>query len=379
MTEHNEALKQAIVNRIQEKGKIIFAEFMNLALYHPEYGYYVSDFPKIGKEGDYYTSSDVHSIFGQLIAKQLRQMWERLARPDEFTVIEMGAGKGLLCYDILESAQTAAPAFFQSLRYILLETSRYHVERQTELLGAFIEQGRVHWLTWENLRTMRITGCILSNEFFDALPVHIVVNQKERLKEVYVGYAPGGLVEVIDALSTPRLADYFHDLGVTLGEGQRAEVSLKALEWLEAIYGLLDEGFVMTIDYGFLADELYAPHRARGTLLCYHKHTVNENPFSHLGHQDITAHVNFSSLMRKGEALGLKTIGFTTQTNFLLALGLADAIVEMEKKETSPVKRLKSKLALKNLILPGSMGEVFKVLIQYQGAENPSLDGLGQF
>jgi SAM-dependent MidA family methyltransferase len=165
-------------------------------------------------------------------------------------------------------------------------------------------------------------------------------------------------------------------MGIHLREGQRAEVNLKALDWVEKVARCLKKGFVLTIDYGYLANELYAPHRRDGTLLCYCQHRTSENPYERLGEQDITSHVNFSGLIQKGEELGLHLTGFAPQYRFLLALGI---LQEMESlgREMSETDALQLRLSLKHLIEPEmGMGEVFKVLIQHKGMDRPLLDGL---
>lgn len=352
---------------------------MELALYHPRYGYYAGDFEKIGRAGDYYTSSDVHPVFGQLIAKQLKQMWQALGEPDRFTVVEMGAGKGRLGSDILNFLALSEPDFFAKLNYVIVESSPYYKKKQTETFAKHAKKGNVAWCDWKDLVQLKIVGCFLSNELVDSFPVHIITKSKGELREIYVTYRDGQFKEITDAPSSPSVENYLSEFHVKLSEGQRAEINLRALDWLERISENLEKGFVLTIDYGFLADDLYAPWRKNGTLLCYYKHTVNDNPFVNLGYQDMTAHVNFSSLMKKGSELGLQTAGFTTQKNFLLALGFVDLIVEMERKKANSFALLKNKLLMKNLIMPGGMGETFKVLIQHRGVQNPQLIGLRDF
>jgi SAM-dependent MidA family methyltransferase len=229
--------------------------------------------------------------------------------------------------------------------------------------------------TFEEGRAL-MEGCFLSNELVDAFPVHQVVVDHGNLKEIYVIQEYGRLKEQQGELSDPRIASYFQSMGITLQEGQRAEVNLKALDWMEKVARCLKKGFVLTIDYGYLAKELYAPHRRAGTLLCYYQHQPSDNPYERLGEQDITAHVNFSSLLQKGEEVGLRLTGLVPQYQFLIALGL---LQEMESlgREMSELDALQLRLSLKHLIEPEmGMGEVFKVLIQHKGMDQPRLDGL---
>jgi len=373
----SEGLKQFILSQIEQKGPIPFSQFMEWCLYHPQYGYYQSGGSKIGKEGDYYTSSCVHPLFGGMVAKQLSQMSEKLGIKN-FDVVEMGGGRGFLCLDILDWAKKKAPHFFSGLKYSLLETSPHFLKEQKERLRPYEGEGKVSWMDPETFEKgkNRIIGCILSNELVDAFPVHQVIFQDGTLKECYVTQRNGQLKEVVSEPSDSRLIPYFESLDITLQEGQRVEVNLKALDWMERVGRFLEKGFVLTIDYGYLAEELYAPHRRNGTLLCYHRHETSENPYQHLGEQDMTSHVNFTALIKKGEEVGLGFTGLVTQYRFLIALGVLQEM-EFLNQEASELDGLKWRLSLLNLIEPEiGMGEVFKVLIQHKGMAKPELDGL---
>ncbi|MBC8549459.1 MAG: SAM-dependent methyltransferase [Candidatus Brocadiales bacterium] len=361
-------LRKEIVSLINEKGKITFADFMDLALYHPEYGYYTSGKEKIGKRGDYYTSSDVHSVFGELIARQLEQMW-RLLGSNRFTVVEIGAGKGWLCHDILNYVRNEYPEFFEKIDYKIVEISRNLIERQSNTLKGLEE--KVSWESFseDGFSFNPIEGCFLSNEFVDSLPVHQVVVENNRLKEIYVTTTDDMFCEKIDELSNPELEDYFDNSKINLKEGQRAEVNLKALDWVKNISYCLNRGFVITMDYGHLAEDLYSEERYRGTLMCYYEHTTSENPYERVGNQDITSHVNFSSIIEEGARSGLSTTGFTRQSNFLIALGILNKMNEVQ----GDISKL---LTMKNLFLPGGMGDIFKVLIQHKEIDSPELIGL---
>ena len=362
------ALRKEIVNLINKRGKITFADFMELALYHPEHGYYTSGKEKIGKKGDYYTSSDVHPVFGELIARQLEQMW-RLMGKGRFTVVEMGAGKGRFCYDIINFIKKKFPEFFEEVDYKIVEISQNLIERQSSTLKGL--EDKVSWesLSEDGFSFEPVIGSFLSNEFVDSLPVHQVVVENNCLKEIYVTIKDDKFCEVIDDLSDLALEDYFAKSKISLKEGQRVEVNLRALDWVKNISRYLKRGFVITIDYGYLAEDLYSEQRHRGTLMCYYEHITSENPYERVGSQDITSHVNFSSLMEAGNRCGLNTTGFTRQSKFLIALGILD---EMNKVQGDIGKLL----TIKNLFLPGGMGDVFKVLIQHKGIDNPELIGL---
>ncbi len=362
------ALRKEIVGLINKKGKITFADFMELALYHPRHGYYNSEKEKIGRMGDYYTSSDVHPVFGVLIARQLEQMW-RLLGKNKFTIVEIGAGKGWLCYDIINRVRNEYPGFFEKMDYKIVEISQNLIEKQSDTLKGMEE--KVSWgsFSTDGLSIGSVEGCFLSNEFVDSLPVHQVVVENNRLKEIYVTKKNGMLCEVIDELSSSVLRNYFQESKINLKEGQRAEVNIKALDWMRNISSCLRRGFVITIDYGHLAEDLYSEERHRGTLMCYHEHTTNENPYKKIGCQDITSHVDFSSIMREGSRFGLSTTGFVRQSHFLIALGILNKMNDAQGD-------FSKFLTMKNLFLPGGMGDVFKVLIQHKGIDDPGLIGL---
>jgi len=372
-----ERLRRWILSQIEERGPIPFSQFMEWCLYHPEDGYYRSERMSIGRDGDFYTSPCVHPLFGGLIAKQLSQISERLEGAF-FDVVEQGAGKGFLCKDILQWAKQKSPAFYERIRYHLIEPSPPLLKEQEERLAEHQKEGKVFWIdpeTFEQGEAL-IEGCFLSNELVDAFPVHQVIFDRGILKEVYVTQDQGRLKEQMGEFSDSRIASYFQSNDVALQEGQRAEVNLEALDWIEKVARCLKKGFVLTIDYGYLAKELYGPYRKEGTLLCYSQHRTSENPYEKLGEQDITSHINFSSLIQKGEEVGLHLTGLVPQYQFLLALGLLEEM-EFLAGGMSEVDALRMRLSLKHLIeLEMGMGEVFKVLIQHKGIELPQLDGL---
>ena len=375
--DQKEGLKRFVLSKIEERGPVPFSQFMEWCLYHPDYGYYQSGRAKIGRDGDYYTSSSVHPLFGHLIAKQLYQMAEILGG-ETFDVVEMGGGRGLLCKDILDWASKNSPSFYQHLRYHLIETATHFLKEQKVRLSEHERKGKVFWLNPEEFRNgeFKIEGCFLSNELVDAFPVHRVIFDKGSLKEIYINLENGQLEEEWREPSDPRIHDYFRSMEITLQEGQKAEVNLQALDWMEKVGRCLKKGFVLTIDYGYLAEELYAPYRREGTLLCYYQHQTSFNPYERLGEQDITSHVNFTSLIKKGEEVGFHFTGLVSQYRFLIGLGILQEMESLER-ELSEIDGLRMRLSLKHLIEPeAGMGEVFKILIQHKGINNPQLDGL---
>ena len=374
----NKELAKILRDRIRDRGKIPFAEFMDLVLYHPREGYYFSPRERIGPEGDYYTSPHVHPAFGQLLARQFHQMWEILDRPSPFALVEWGAGKGLLCADILNYCRDQFPDFFRDLFYVLGEVRAPSAEEQKHLTSSRLE-GKIQWKDPQALATGReaFTGCLFSNELLDAFPVHLVQREDGKLGEVYIGCRDQSFEEILGEPSTPALEEYFSRYGAPLQEGQRGEVNLRALDWLEGVNRALRRGFILTIDYGYEAAELYHPDRREGTLLCYFRHATTSNPFQRIGFQDMTSHVNFTALMKKGETLGLKTAGYTEQFRFLVSLGLLQDLEDLEKDSpaSSDPVFLKKKLAMRNLLIPGGMGTLFKVLCQGKGVGEVDLLG----
>lgn len=369
--EEKPELVEQLRQRIESTGGLTFAEFMGECLYHPDYGYYTSPRTRIGKEGDFFTSSSVHSLFGRLIARQLEQMWQLLGQ-GEFVIAEQGAGEGHLCLDILDALAAEFPDFYQTLQYKIVEISPDHRRGQAGNLRQHVAAGRVSWCALDELRGMQ--GCVLTNELVDAFPVHLVDKTDGKLREIYVVNGAEGFVEELRPLSTDAIPKYFELVGTELCEGNRGEVNLQALDWLQQVAGLLETGFVLTIDYGYPATELFAPFRRNGTLLCYHRHQSNENPYQRLGCQDITAHIDFTALQKVGSRQGLETLYFGEQYRFLLGLGFLESLIELQMRETDPKKAQALRMTLKNLIVPDAgMGENFKVLVQGKNVGRPEL------
>ena len=366
-----ELLRDLIIEEINRKGKITFAEFMQMALYHPKYGYYNSDKERVGRFGDYYTSPAVHRIFGELIARQLEEMW-RIMGKAPFTIVEMGANRGWLCHDIIQSIMKEYPELYANFHYIIVESNPYAREKQRLLLESIhVTDEKVSWHTYseDGFSFDRIQGCFLSNEFVDALPVHRLKVKNKVLKEIYVSYNDSGFFEIDDEVSPDVSKQYIETFQMHLNEGQGCEVNLSAAEWLRHVSEKLLKGFVLTIDYGDTTDGIYRENGSNGTLRCFYKHTVNQNYYERLGEQDITAHVDFTNLMNTGKSLGLEVTGFTKQSHFLIALGILENLNNTKKD-------IETILKVKNLFHPEGMGDIFKVLIQHKNIELPQLIGL---
>lgn len=375
MTIGHPELVAAIVSEIQAKGPIPFVRFMELALYHPQHGYYTRPpapgTERIGWSGDYYTSADVHSILGQALAKQTNQLDQLLGHPTPFTVVEMGPGKGLLAKHFLSACRQSCPSLAERLQYLLIERSPAMRELQRTNLEHWIgDQGQVRWLEGlDALAPETVTGLFHSNELVDAFPVHRIQVTAGQTEEIYVDYRNGMFTECMGPLSTAALAHHLRDLSVSWPDGYRTEVNLQALDWTEQVAVRMNRGLVLTIDYGHTAQDLYRPDRKTGTFLCYYRQTVNESPFLHVGEQDMTAHVDFSSLASVGEDWGLSVSGFTNQMSFLMGLGIEEMVAALEPESREFHAALQ-------LLKPNGMGSTFKVLVQHKGIPRPDLDGL---
>ena len=373
-TADDKALRALLLERIRDKGSITFAEFMSTCLYEPGLGYYTSAGRKVGAEGDFYTSSNVHRVFGRLIAREIIQMWRTMGRPADFQIVEAGAGNGRLACDIMDAVAEIEPALYETVTCRLIEAEPTLAETQRKMLGA--HAARLAWSSPAELLSgaLSITGCILSNELIDALPVHIVEMTASGLCEVMVAAENDSFSEKLEPLSTVELQEYFDHIGVKLPVGQRSEVHLAANGWIREVAASLGRGFVITIDYGYLAPELYGRMRMNGTLLCYFQHKIEEDPYLRVGLQDITTHVDFTSLIKTGERAGLQKVWFGEQYRFLMAAGMMEEMMALESRNVSEDVRLKDRLALKKLMLPdGGMGDTFKVLVQSGNIEAPDL------
>ncbi|MFO5528548.1 MAG: class I SAM-dependent methyltransferase [Cuspidothrix sp.] len=367
------ALCQAISHRIitSPQKRITFAEYMDMVLYHPQYGYYSSDV-KIGFRGsDFFTSASLGADFGELLAKQFYQMWEILDQPIYFSLVEMGAGQGILASHILNYIKQEYPDFFAAVKYIIVEKSSTLKQEQQQLLQDF----SVKWCNLEEIEPKSLTGCCFSNELLDAFPVHQFTLEAGELREIYVTIAENNsqpiFIEVIGEPSTPQLAEYFDLVGINLSQntyenGYRSEINLAALDWLSIVSDCLERGYVLTIDYGYHADRYYHPQRRQGTLQCYYQHRHHDNPYINIGRQDITAHVDFTALSVWGESCGLKKVGWTQQGLFLMALGIGERLAAISWQQQPISQLLQRREGLHQLINPGGLGN-FGVLVQSRG------------
>lgn len=394
MTAEN-PLETHIRDTVAREGPLPFARFMALALYHPTLGYYSGGGQArepIGWSGDYFTSGDVHPLWGWCIARQLHEMWMLLDRPATFSVVEPGAGRGLLAREVWAYALERAPDWAKSLRYTLIDRapagSPLRVRREAALAAALATLNAppdaIRWSgALEDAAPPGSAGCVVANELVDALPMHIVEVSDGALREVYVDATPGRLVEWLGPLSHPDLAgylDHYHIPWRDYPAGWRAEICLDAAGWMRTAAHVHARGFVLILDYGDTARRLYTRDRRRGTLAVYARHQLGERPLANPGQQDLTAHVNFSALSEAGRTLGLRTAGFTTQRDLLQRLGIhaetearaarlypaADTARHTDQGQMDYLRRAALRNAVATLLNPQGLGG-FKVLLQHRG------------
>lgn len=380
---NSKKLTKLILERIYNspQRRITFAEYMNLVLYHPDYGYYSSGAVKIGSQGDFFTSASLGKDIGELLAIQFEEMWHYLDCPESFYLVEMGAGDGSMAADILRYINLKQHDFSQAVKYLIIEASE-SLRTKQQLTLQNISNINISWKSWSEIANNSLCGCFFSNELIDAFPVHLVTLASGEIQEIYLTETDNKLTETTGELSTPKLLDYLELVNINLlgseyPHNYRTEINLQAIDWLTQVTAKLDCGYLLTIDYGYPAHKYYHPQRSQGTLQCYYQHRRHYNPYLNLGYQDITAHVDFTALERYGESLGLAKIGFTQQGIFLMALGLGDRLNELSSGKYDVLQVLKRRDALHQLIDPTGLGG-FGVLVQSKGLKDrqQSLKGL---
>lgn len=357
-------LEARLRDEIRRRGSIPFADFMRIVLYDPDGGYYSSLEERIGPAGDFYTAPSTHPAFGALLALQFERCWELLGQPESFTIIEEGGGKGRLAEDIFNYVRYLTPDFRRAIDYCIVEFGR--TGRVIPPQGDDAECV-INW-DMDAVPDEIEAGAIISNELYDAMPRHRVIQQGETLYELLVDATDAGFIETIAEPSTPELAKRLRELGVTLLNGSKAEIDLGGPEHLRESASRLRRGFVFTIDYGYPAATLYDGSRREGTLLCYHHHTSSTNPYIRLGRQDITAHVDFTSLAWAGEAAGLRTEGLLTQQRYLKKLGSQAFIDVLRELNLPPQDVMANRMAILELTKPSGFGG-FGVLIHSTGTD----------
>ncbi len=355
-------LLNALHQELRQKKEIPFVEFMQLALYHPQQGYYSSGLTKIGQQGDFITGPELSPLFGYTLANQCQSILSLLERPN---ILEFGAGTGALCVSILERLEqvNCLPE-----HYFIIELSAHLRHCQQELIQEKIPHlaNKVQWL--EQWPEASFNGIILANEVLDAMPVHRFKWMDNSLLESYISLNEHNeLIEQFKVCSNPRLITYLKDKLNDVPSPYISEANLFIDNWVKELFQLLNQGLVLLIDYGFPRHEYYHPERNQGTLMCHYQHHVHPNPLVHVGEQDITAHVDFTHVAEAGHNAGFHVAGYTNQASFLLANGLLHLIDTIVDERES----LHAKQAAKQLLQENEMGELFKVIALTKQLEIP--------
>jgi SAM-dependent MidA family methyltransferase len=372
-------LRELIAHRIRARGPLTTADFMELALYHSSLGYYSRAPRRTGRAGDFFTSVDVGPQFGALLASQLDEMYRLLGDSalNGFDLVEAGAANGQLARDILDAAEADFPELYRAIRLTLVETSATARATQAETLGRHTPR----LVAASDRMPDRVHGVILANELLDALPTHAVAMTPEGLREIFVDLDENRFVERTGPPSTPHLARYLERLDLRLSPGSRGEVNLAAVTWMRDAARSLTRGFMLLVDYGHPASGLYSDGHGTGTLTTFHRHQVSTPEddadqrggpawLAHPGLQDITSHVDWTSVTSAAEAEGLDLLGLPDQTHFLLALGALD-----NPPTGSDTRSIKHRLALKTLLVPGGLGSTHHVLLLGKQVGTPTLRG----
>jgi SAM-dependent MidA family methyltransferase len=395
------SLLDKIAGEIHERGPIPFSRYMEMCLYQPESGFYSRDIERFGKAGDFYTSSDVHALFGRLVARQFEEMWRVLGRPGPIQILELGPGRGLFARDVLEWSQKKYPEFYEAMHYSLCERSKALRTRLLSILNQHLESGKVsigsaspalatdsksadsgsnegegptsvvpNGVEITRALVPEVPIIVFANEFFDALPVEIL-SHKGKL---FVHFCNGHFTECWKEPSRAEL-DLLEHYSVPPEPGERLEISLPAQLYMQEIARIVQRGFALVIDYGYTREQQLAG-RHRGTLMSFRQHAAITNPYQAAGEQDITAHVNFTGLGAAAERGGMLVQPLITQSQFLLGIGEANQFADAFEECAAPQERAKVALQLKHLITPAGMGESFHVMLASKGLDSSVVTNL---
>jgi len=378
------SLRETIVREIRELGPIPFSRYMEMCLYDPEAGYYSRNVEQFGKAGDFYTSSDVHAVFGRLLTRQFEEMWRALGSPEEIEILELGPGRGLFARDVLDWLEKKFPECFRAVHYSLSERSPRLRERLQATLERHFAAGKASTGNGatsvapseplvERALAPEVPLIVFANELFDALPVEVLRPEGE----LRIAENDGRFIETWLPASAGNL-DYLDRYSVHPEEGERVETARVAQQTMSQLAASIERGFIIAIDYGYTRTEQLAG-RHRGTVTAYRQHSVSDNPYEAPGEQDITAHVNFTALATAAEQQGMQVQPLLTQSQFLMGIGEPNQFADAFEDCRVPQEHAKVALQLKHLVTPAGMGESFQVLVASKGvaAETvASLSGL---
>ncbi len=379
-------LREEIEQEIRERGPIPFSRYMEMCLYHPELGYYSRHPEQFGKAGDFYTSSDVHAVFGRLLARHFEEMWRVLGSPEKIVLLELGPGRGLFAQDVLDWSRKKFPDFFRALHYALAESSPALRQRLETTLGRHVEAGKASLCPPDEdlgnyVSALRgnhseeggdvhadgepasVPVIAFANEFFDALPFDVISSQGELRIDAYHGH----FVETWAPASRQEL-EFLDRYSIHPDQGERVEAPLIAQQYMEHLTAAVNRGFILVIDYGYTRDEQLAG-RLRGTIAAFRQHSVSADPYEAPGEQDITAQVNFTALSAAAERNGMQVQKLLTQSQFLMGIGETNQFVDAFEECRLPQERAKVALQLKHLVTPAGMGESYHVLLASKGVD----------
>jgi SAM-dependent MidA family methyltransferase len=360
--ESNPELVEMIRDEIARTGPITFHRFMELALYHPQHGYYQSKQTAPGRGGDFLTAPEAHPIFGATLAAQIIDFDRLLAHPEQFTIIEYGAGAGRLIRPLLAEIRQVTPELYERVRYAPVETN---ARRMQELHDHLVSGGHGSRLLSDPPKAT--TGCVLANEFLDALPIHRITRQDGGLREAYVDWHDDWFAERLGELANPATAAYLKRHAIEPGDGEWREHCPGIAGWAAEIAVTLVRGFALVIDYGYPASVLYAGHRRTGTAKAYFRHGASEEFYRGVGRQDLTAHVNFSEIAYQAKQHGFESLGITTQADLLTSLGIGERLMRLQSTPGLDAERyLGIRAAVMRMIDPGAMGR-FRALVLARG------------
>lgn len=371
-TARSNELSLRLQEEIARTGPMPFSRFMDRALYTPDLGYYCTDASKFGGSGDFLTAPEISPLFARCLARPIKNVL-RVLNADE--VVEIGAGSGIMAADLLQALEARA---CPPRRYTILETSAALRRLQKNTLAARAPSllERVIWC--DSLPLNGVRGVILANEVLDAMPARRFRITRDGLREWHVGSQPEGLVWTLACPADPMLVEAVatieRDLDEPLPQGYDSEVNLRHAPWLQTLAQRLAAGLILLVDYGYGRREYYHPQRSAGTLVCYYRHRAHTDPLLFPGLQDISVHVDFTTIVEAAAEAGLEIAAFTTQANFLLATGVIELLAEASSDQEQYHASVRQ---AKRLLLPGEMGELVKIMALTRGIPAP-LRGLGR-
>jgi SAM-dependent MidA family methyltransferase len=430
-------LRHKIEHEIRERGPISFSRYMELCLYDPEHGYYSRNAEQFGKAGDFYTSSDVHAVFGRLMARQFEEMWRTLGSPNQIAIVEPGPGRGLFAQDVLAWSEKKFPEFFHSLRYTLVESSPALRHRIEATLGTHLHSGKAAFASFEEAsKTVEEEAKTFAIERSAPSQPDVIPNTHQRERDLTSAgnsdavnkiTAPQWVAqrfsaakssemtralapevptilfanEFFDALpveilspqgslridtrdnhfvetwapASPQELEYVDRYSIHPEPGEHLEAPLIAQQYMHRLASTINRGFIIAIDYGYTREEQLAG-RHRGTLKAIRQHSISNNPYEAPGEQDITADVNFTALTATAEEHGMQTQKLLTQSQFLMGIGEPNQFADAFEDCRLPQEHAKVALQLKHLVTPAGMGERFHVLVASKGVKKEKVAAL---